>query len=88
MAVTRLRGRKELNRLCLKGGYLINIDPEENVIHTCECKWTSKMDPQKTQGGSYYCKDYVEAIEWLKENHPKFKECSDCLPGNRHKSKD
>jgi len=73
--------RKIIMHACEKGGYLINIDPVENVIHACECKWTLKMDPEKSQGGSYYCYNHTEATEWLKKKYPK---CKECLSGRRH----
>jgi hypothetical protein len=60
--------RKIIMHACEKGGYLINIDPVENVIHACEC-------------GSYYCYNHTEATEWLKKKYPK---CKECLSGRRH----
>ena len=81
MTVVRLANRNELNRACQKGGYLINIDPVQNVIHACDCQWVLKMDPEKRQGGSYYCKDFAEAVEWMKARYSKFKECNRCLSG-------
>jgi len=59
----------------------MNIEQVQNVIHTCECQWVIKMDPEKSQGGSYYCKFLPEAVEWMKARYSKFKECSRCLSG-------
>ena len=88
LTVKKLANRDELNKACLKGGYLINIDPVQNVIHACDCQWTLKMDPQKSEGGNYYCEDYTEAIEWLKKKHTKFKDCNTCLSGRHYRQEE
>ena len=83
VTVRKLVSRKELNKACFQGGYIINIDPAGNVIHTADCIWISKMEPQKGEGGIYHSESYEEVVSWLKGRYSKVKECNSCLSGRK-----
>ena len=83
VTVRRLVSRKELNKACLQGGYIINIDPAGDVIHTTDCTWISKMCPLKSEGGIYHSESYEGVVSWLKGRYSKAKECDSCLSGRK-----
>jgi len=78
MCVEKIKGKERLKQLKTLNGYIINLNPSENLIHTTDCYFIQYMKPEKKEGGVYYAKDIDDIISSF--SGKSFYKCFYCDP--------